>query len=48
MSALVPVAGIKIDERSDSFATQEGLFVIEPAGDSVVIINDQAFEARVW
>jgi hypothetical protein len=42
------VAGIKIDERSDSFATQEGLFVIEPAGDSVVIINDQAFEARVW
>jgi len=31
------VAGIKIDEKADEYATQEGLFLIEPAGDSVVI-----------
>ncbi|MEA5480718.1 DUF3782 domain-containing protein [Pseudanabaena galeata UHCC 0370] len=42
------VAGIKIDERSDLFATQEGLFVIAPAGDSVIIANSQILEPRIW
>ena len=42
------VAGIKIDERSDVFATQEGLFLIEPAGDSVIIANSQKVKPRIW
>jgi len=42
------VAGIKIDERSDIYATQEGLFLIEPAGDSVIIANSQKVSPRIW
>ena len=42
------VAGIKIDERSDVFATKEGLFLIEPAGDSVIIANSQKVKPRIW
>jgi hypothetical protein len=42
------VAGIKIDERSDVFANQEGLFLIEPAGDSVIIANSQKVKPRIW
>jgi len=42
------VAGIKIDERSDVFATQEGLFLIEPAGDSVIIANSQKVKPKIW
>jgi len=42
------VAGIKIDERSDLYATQEGLFLIEPAGDSVVITNSQNLSPKIW
>jgi hypothetical protein len=42
------VAGIKIDEKADEYATQEGLFLIEPAGDSVVISNSQNLERKVW
>jgi hypothetical protein len=42
------VAGIKIDEKADEYATQEGLFLIEPAGDSVIIANSQNLQPRVW
>ena len=42
------VAGIKIDERCDLYATQEGLYVMEPAGDSVIIANIQNLKPRVW
>ena len=42
------VAGIKIDERADIYAVQEGLFVIKPAGDSVIITNDSNFEPKLW
>ena len=42
------VAGIKIDERSDVYATQEGLFLIEPAGDSVIIANSKKVKPRIW
>jgi hypothetical protein len=42
------VAGIKIDERSDIYATQEGLFLIEPVGDSVIIANSQKVKPRIW
>jgi hypothetical protein len=42
------VAGIKIDERVNEYAIQEGLFLIQPAGDSVVIANSHEFKLRDW
>jgi len=42
------VAGIKIDEKANEYATQEGLYLIEPAGDSVIIANSQNLKRRVW
>jgi hypothetical protein len=42
------VAGIKIDERVNEYAIQEGLFLIQPAGDSVVIANSHDFQPRTW
>ena len=42
------VAGIKIDEKANEYATQEGLFLIEPAGDSVIIANSRNLQPRVW
>jgi hypothetical protein len=42
------VAGIKIDERVNEYAIQEGLFLIQPAGDSVIIANSHDFQPRTW
>jgi hypothetical protein len=42
------VAGIKIDERANEYAIQEGLFLIQPAGDSVIIANSHNFEPKIW
>ncbi|WP_242016520.1 DUF3782 domain-containing protein [Pseudanabaena cinerea] len=42
------VAGIKIDERVNEYAIQEGLLLIQPAGDSVIIANSPDFKPRVW
>ena len=42
------VAGIKIDEKANQYVTQEGLYLIEPAGDSVIIANSQNLKRRVW
>ncbi len=42
------VAGIKIDEKANEYATQEGLFLIEPAGNSVIIANSRNLQPRVW
>lgn len=42
------VAGIKIDEKADEYATQEGLFLIAPAGDSVIIANSRNLEPKIW
>ncbi len=42
------VAGIKVDEKADEYATQEGLFLIEPAGDSVIIANSKNLKPRIW
>ncbi len=42
------VAGIEIDQGVDRYAYQRGLFVIEPAGDSVEITNDESFQPRTW
>jgi hypothetical protein len=42
------VAGIKIDERVNEYAIQEGLFLIQPAGDSVIIANSSDFKPKAW
>jgi len=42
------VAGIEIDEGVDRYADKQGLFVIEPSGDTVEIINAPAFQPRFW
>jgi len=42
------IAGIKVDERADEYATQEGLFLIKPSGDTVAIANGQSFVAKTW
>jgi len=42
------IAGIKVDERADEYAKQEGLFLIKPSGDTVAIVNDQSFMAKIW
>ena len=42
------IAGIKVDERADEYATQEGLFLIKPSGDTVATVNDQSFVAKTW
>lgn len=42
------VAGIKIDERVNEYAIQEGLFLIQPVGDSVIIANSHNFEPKIW
>jgi len=42
------IAGIKVDERADAYAIQEGLFLIKPSGDAVAIANDQQFVAKTW
>ena len=42
------VAGIKIDEKANEYATQEGLYLIQPAGDSVIIANSENLKRRVW
>ena len=42
------IAGIKVDEQADEYATQEGLFLIKPSGDTVAIANGQDFVAKTW
>ena len=42
------IAGIKVDERTDTYAVQEGLFLIKLSGDTVAIANDQNFVAKTW
>jgi len=42
------VAEIKIDERVNEYAIQEGLFLIQPARDSVVIANSHEFKPKAW
>ncbi|WP_435183194.1 hypothetical protein ACRYJJ_14610 [Cylindrospermopsis raciborskii G7] len=42
------VAGIKVDEKADQYALEQGLFLIRPAGDSVAIDMKEDFQAKVW
>ncbi len=42
------VAAITFDSGADRYAYRQGLFVLAQAGDSMTILNDAAFEPRVW
>jgi hypothetical protein len=42
------VAGIEIDEGVDRYAYKQGLFVIKPSGETVEIVNDPDFQAKLW
>jgi len=42
------VAGIVIEENADRFAINKGLFVIEQAGNSLRMANDENFVPRTW
>lgn len=41
------IAGIKVDERADEYATQEGLFLIKPSGNTVVIVKIRVLWQRL-
>ncbi len=42
------VAGIIIDEGSDRYAYQNGLFIIGQSGENVKILNDDDFKPKEW
>jgi hypothetical protein len=42
------MAGIEINDGVDRNAYQRGLFVIRPSGDTVKIVNDEKFRAKLW
>ena len=42
------MAGIEINDGVDRNAYQRGLFVIRPSGDTVAIVNDEKFKAKLW
>ena len=42
------VAAIEIDGDVDTYAANQGLFVIQQSGDSVCISNDASFRPRSW
>lgn len=42
------VAGIDIVEDADKFADRNGLFVIAQSGETVIILNDEKFQPKVW
>ena len=42
------VAAITFDPGAERYAYRQGLFVLAQAGDAMAILNDAAFEPRVW
>ena len=42
------VAGMRIEEGADRYAYRQGLFVLAQTGDTIKILNDEAFEPKVW
>ncbi len=42
------VAAITVDPGAERYAYRQGLFVLAQAGDAMTILNDAAFEPRVW
>ncbi|MEO5355110.1 MAG: hypothetical protein H7835_18135 [Magnetococcus sp. XQGC-1] len=46
--AVGAVAGMVVEENVSRFAISQGLFVIEQAGDTLRMANDEAFVPREW
>ncbi len=46
--AMGAVAAMVVPEDIARYAYRQGLFVLAPSGDSMVILNDQGFEPRSW
>ena len=42
------VAGIVIEEGADRFAYQQELFVIAQSGETVILLNDEKFQPKIW
>jgi hypothetical protein len=42
------IAGIEIEKGVAKFAYRQGLFVLAQSGETVVILNDDNFQARCW
>ncbi len=46
--AMGAVAGMGIPSEVARYAYRRGLFVLAPSGDSVVVLNDEGFQPRIW
>jgi len=42
------VAGMRLQEGVEKYAERQGLYVLAQSGETVQMLNDEAFEARVW
>ena len=42
------VAGMRIEDGADRYAYRQGLFVLAQTGDTVKILNDIAFQPKIW
>lgn len=42
------IAGLTVDEAVARYAYRQGLFVLGQSGETVVILNDDRFEPKVW
>ncbi|MFN9174495.1 MAG: DUF3782 domain-containing protein [Synechocystis sp.] len=48
VNALGAVAGMVVTDEVANYAHRQGLFVLAQSGDSVVILNDHAFQPKSW
>jgi hypothetical protein len=48
MKVLGAVAGANIVEKSDIYAMKRGLYVLTQSGESITMLNDDTFEAKVF
>ncbi len=48
MKVLGAVAGANIVEKSDVYAIKRGLYVLTQSGESITMLNDDTFEAKVF
>jgi hypothetical protein len=46
--AMGAVAAMVVPDEVARYAYRQGLFVLAQSGDSVVILNDGAFQPQVW
>jgi len=42
------VAGMRIEESADKYAYRRGFFVLAQSGESIMMLNDEKFQPKVW